>query len=883
MIKHLSFDSLAWQRIDIRLQNTRVSRSMTAHPVTVFEAMVKGVTARAGEMGKAHSPFFHVKGMDHKSRIRPGDPFELQVFFCKHPLEYVMGWRDAFGQYMADPEFGRNFRLIRIGEPEKRNFPALLSEIGDIPSEGEICLEFLSPIPFQRKKDKDRTFLSRETFIRGLESRFSTLFDRDFSYAGDGDLFHLLPYYWHYTEIRHGSHSQPGHIQYINGCAGRLYIKGIFKELLPYLILGSELHVGAKLSNSQGYYILRPESPAFFQERLTDRKAMTAVLRDVMERYDSPMEALSLQGGFRLDEEAFLKEVSQDIATCSYRPSPNTAFMIGKKKGGERMIEQPALRDLFVQQHVLKVIAPVFERIFESSSIGFRKGVSRKQAVSMVNEAVREGYEYVLESDIEAFFPSVDLGILSNLLDFYLPEKDTILRHLILTTIGNSYLLHGRLHERASGLAQGSPLSPLLANLYLDSFDERIQSWPVRLIRYVDDFIILARTRQVAEDMLQRTETCLSSLRLKLNVEKTAIVRVQDGFRFLGMRFTGTEAEELSGEAFFKQLRKPLYITQPYLFLSVNGEALDIKKDGAVLETIPMRRISEILVMDKSTFSTALIRACVERNIPLTITLGSGYHIASVRPDSKRFHEISFEHARRYYSLTDMERLSIAKEFATGKIRNYNSMFLQKHEPVRSLFINELEGYIRDINGACDVNTVRGIEGVSARKIFQRLNRYINNKAFHIQKRTRKQPDPINSLLNFGYYLLFSRIKATTMGLGLNPYLGFLHSPMDNYESFVVDIQELFRSRMDRFILRILNLGIITKEAFEETPKGFYLNSEGRRKFLHHFEVEMGKRAARNSLSLREAIYMQVKCFKDYFLDNRPLAFYSWDQEGSED
>jgi len=74
------------------------------------------------------------------------------------------------------------------------------------------------------------------------------------------DNFSLLPYYWKYTKIRHLSHSQPGYIQYLNGYVENLYLKGRFKDFLPFLILGSELYTGRKISNSQGYFILHSDN-----------------------------------------------------------------------------------------------------------------------------------------------------------------------------------------------------------------------------------------------------------------------------------------------------------------------------------------------------------------------------------------------------------------------------------------------------------------------------------------------------------------------------------------------------------------------------------------------------------------------------------------------
>jgi CRISPR-associated endonuclease Cas1 len=111
---------------------------------------------------------------------------------------------------------------------------------------------------------------------------------------------------------------------------------------------------------------------------------------------------------------------------------------------------------------------------------------------------------------------------------------------------------------------------------------------------------------------------------------------------------------------------------------------------------------------------------------------------------------------------------------------------------------------------------------------------------------------------------------------GLNPYLGFLHNPEDNYESFVCDIEELFRPRIDRLIIRLINLKAIRKEDFTETERGFYLKKEAVKSFLNQYEAEMERKNTKNTLSLKESIYVQTAVFKNYALENKPLTFYAW-------
>lgn len=172
--------------------------------------------------GKAHEPLIisHARGRKHISKMREYDRISLEIYFFRKGNEYVRQWRDAFQTYLADPETGRNFEIVEMGDVKERSLGQVVWERDIHHAEGEICLEFLTPFPFKPEKGKPRTYITKTAFIRSLERRFSRLFGREIGYRSLDDQFSILPYYWNYTEIRHASMSQPGQTQYINGCVG---------------------------------------------------------------------------------------------------------------------------------------------------------------------------------------------------------------------------------------------------------------------------------------------------------------------------------------------------------------------------------------------------------------------------------------------------------------------------------------------------------------------------------------------------------------------------------------------------------------------------------------------------------------------------------------
>jgi group II intron reverse transcriptase/maturase/CRISPR-associated endonuclease Cas1 len=852
-------------------------RKHLSYPELVIDAIVRGISNIAsGENGAAEYShiFFHRTGARRKKGFAPNEAVNVEIIFTTMDRAAVEAWQHAIGKYFADAVNSKNFSLSRISEIEERTWKQCAEEQGELPAGKEICLEFLEPLSFKVEKGKPRTFLSAEQFASLFQKRFERLFPFDFALP-DMRGIELLPFYWHYEEYQHRSMSEGGTIQYIKGCVGKLFLRGRIESISPFLIAGTELHAGTRLANEQGYYRIIPAPLPYFEQSLFSESKLSVVIQNVLEQHDHAAEELSVEQNAPIDRREFAQKIAGELRAGSYTPSPNKAFMVTKRSGGERMVEQLSYKDLIVQEHLLALLSDVGEKIFEESSIGFRKGVSRKNAAELIRKAFAGGFQFVIVSDIEDFFPSVDLGVLAGLIDTYLPKNDAIMKELLLRILHNGYILNGTFHQRTKGIAQGSPLSPFMANLYLDAFDEAVEKWGVHMVRYADDFILLTKTKEEAETILSETESYLSHTGLKLKKDKTSIVPIEKGFQFLGMQFDGAEPAD-EGEEFAKQLRKPLYITEPFCFLSVNGDAVEIRQNKIVRETIPFRRISEIMVMEKSSFSTALLRQCDRFNIPLTVTLHSGYFVTDIAPHSRSSFDTLALHSRKFESLTDSDILSVAQEIAAAKVKNYFPLFQQRYVSGTNGFLQALEKITEKIPRAATIDVVRGLEGTAARMVYKEMNKLIEVPAFQFRARIRDNPDRTNSLLNFSYYLLFARLNVTIRAAGLHPYLGFLHSAENSYESLVSDMVELFRSRMDRFVLRLIHLKVITEGDFVQLGTAYYLTHEGIRKFLLQYETEMEKKKSPEQLSLKEAMYVQVQNIRKWVLEGTSLNFYGW-------
>lgn len=860
--------NLRWSRIVVSVQNQRAVGA-EEHPLWVLHGLLMYAMPDVSPGVKFPLCFKPLTPVGET--VEKGRTYELAVLFPTDQLTVPESFARRLHEHLENSIW--NFSLVRISAPEARSLADIHRESPTWPSATEVCLDFISPCAYTPSDSARKWMFSSDALGWHLAHRLSHFFSKSIAHLpSEWSCLETNCAYWDFAEYPHRAKSGPGqgHIKTIAGNVGPLYLRGpadMISAISPWLMLGAELGCGLKLG-PRGHFRLDFARP-YFDPILANPKAYLAALERLHQRSDLPDDFSNQLG----ESEKATDGLARMFETGSWQPGAAKGFATKKANGAStRLIVQLSSADRLVHQTLHAELSPRLDRLFEAQSHGFRIGMGVEGVRQFVLQAWSRGYTVVAEADVESFFDSVPWDRMEAQIRRHLPQADIHTIAALHALLRTPVRLNRRTVRRNRGLLQGSPLSPLLANLYLDPFDEQMTARGHCLVRYADDFIVLGKTDDEARAALAAAAEILAQMGLALNPQKTAITPFSKGFTFLGLRFGGGISDELIEAT---ALEKTLFVRHPHAWVGIDQDSITVKEGIKLRARLPLRRVREVILLGVGGVSSRLVERCAQRGISISFCSAAGRHLNTLSPSGYLQYRRGVEHSRRHAALSEPTRLACARGVVAAKLNNYASWFRERLTAEARPIFATMEQALALLPEARSDDQLRGIEGMAAREVFS----YLNHRAPEGFRSTHRRPgegaDPWNILLDFAYSLLFQRLNLLLRLRGLNPFLGFLHSPENRYESLVCDLQEPFRARCDRFVLKLVNRQQIRIEEITEDPlTGWRLEAAAAGRFLELFAQELDTRLASEPANWARLIDAQVLMIERWVVDDTPVSFF---------
>ena len=617
-----------------------------------------------------------------------------------------------------------------------------------------------------------------------------------------------------------------------------------------------------------------------------------------------------------------LERLNKLLSEERWKPCPYVDAKIPKSGGDVRLIGLASIEDKIVQTAIKNVIEPLLEKTFSSSSYAYRPGRGHLRCVRrMIAETISKGNTWYFRADIDDYFDSIDRGVLFKRLRAVI--KDEWVVEMIDLCVSMGHIdSSGQWQDSGKGLPQGAVLSPMLANFYLNPFDQSMTSRSTSYVRYSDDFVILGSTET---DIRNFADAAVAYLRDRMTLilnEPYAIGCLDGGFDFLGLHFsrngvsiTDSKLGELSemledvkmengqlsrvyvkglegirryylnalpssylqifekmmddvcvrwdktgaalSQKMITQIRhyvlgndkhsKPLsnidgsslnkakairsrkleyrrieaenaelVISGPGYFLGANGQNVVIRKNGQPIK-VRSNAIRHITIVGPGIgVSSNLVTFCREKGIAIDFFSIDGGHLSSLLSPSY----MTMSLWNRQAELTLSERRQIARNLILFKLKNQRNLcrYLNKYHSGKGkenefrTFIVKMDTIIAKVKGIILADNYSAIlmsyEATAAEGYWEYIRCVVEDSGVEFYSRVKQgAKDVVNSMLNFGYSMLYPRIWQAILRHGLNPYSGFIHRSEGN-ANLVFDLIELFRCQaVDRVVVSMINKG----------------------------------------------------------------------------
>jgi len=563
-----------------------------------------------------------------------------------------------------------------------------------------------------------------------------------------------------------------------------------------------------------------------------------------------------------------LSSLAARLRDGDYRPGPLRPADIPKPRGGTRRLMIPCIDDRVAQTAAAQVLDPILDPMFSPDSFAYRSGRSVDMAVRRVDALRRQGFAWVAETDIRRCFETIPHDPLLARLDTALAEHpgQTALVDLIALWLEH---FGADLDTPGRGLAQGSPLAPLLCNFYLDEFDDALDDLGIRYVRFADDFVLLARTEAQAHRALGQAAGVLRDHGLDIHGDKTRVVGFDEGLEFLGHLFLRAlvlrqinDPEENPAETWravtqIDQDNRPLpdppahdpdayrvlYLTEADRRLDLRNLSFAVREGDRELAAMHPRNVDRIEIGPGAGISAEALRHALATETDLAFVDGRGRTEGWLQPPA--FDRAGLHLAQARLILDDALAADLARRLVDLRLRNQRAQLHRLNRLPKDPDVigatRTLGRILRKLPRADTVDALRGHEGEAGAVYWPALGRLCAGASGRF-RRQRPARDPLNAALNYLTAMLERDVRAAILRGGLHPGFGLLHRPRDRHEACVYDLMEGFRAPLSEGLaVTLFNRNRLRPGMFSETADGIRIGRDGIRALIVGYEQTVSR------------------------------------------
>jgi len=564
------------------------------------------------------------------------------------------------------------------------------------------------------------------------------------------------------------------------------------------------------------------------------------------------------------------ENIISEIKSGEYAPGLIQEYEIVNGKGKRRIVTKFNQLDKFITRLLSQKLNEFYDKKLSRNCCAYLDGRGTLFAAELAKAFVENGNEFVVEIDVRHFFDEICIEKLIKILN--VETKDIKVLKLIEKYCRCFVTKGAEVIRKEKGILQGSSMSPVLSNIYLDGLDKYLDKAGYNWLRYADNICVYTDSMEAGVKIYEEIiELLKTQFDLEYHPDKSGVYDVFER-RLLGYDFRKKGKRILVERHTYKD-NQHYRAWHPCAIQRINKEYHLIqngtlnKKDYALLfenedekHHIPVEATEQLDIYNEVIITSSVLRTLGNENVRLGVFDKYGDLVGYFIPEGySADSKMVLAQCNEY---NDKEqRLITAKAMEKAAIHNLraNIRYYNKKENVElNDIVQALSNAIIEMEKAISIEQLLLIEARCRQQYYQTFNTIINRQGFEFGRRTKRPPeDPINALISFGNTLLYNRVQQIIWRTALDSRIGVFHAANKRHCSLNLDFADIYKPIIvDRVIFTLINRGQLSAESFMKVAEnGVYLSEDGKRCFIEAFEKKMYDKVTINRKSFT---YMQI-------------------------